>query len=327
MDQQIKSPEDLALKILFCVGGANQELMPFRDQILANYNQITEFLSDYPFDRFTNWNLTLSYSSLSHQDNNYFLANSSPQRLMEHETRINALNRDTLFSIMKQFCQDRYSEAVRSIAVFGGYLYGVTPKPDDLDIAVILKNSYVIENAIVCKYPELANIINYHRKPLNKIGIVVIGDNQLHKTNQNNTVLRTGVILGTTAISLAGEQLAVNSAPISVLLYHAVEMVTWGFKLCFNETAEDSNRALWRIGEALHILNFINRKIRGPIEHQDDHIHFLIERLSDKEKSDKNSSALFYAEALRFKENILLLKKHIRKLALENLEQMCSKID
>ena len=76
MDQQIKSPEDLALKILFCVGGANQELMPFRDQILANYNQITEFLSDYPFDRFTNWNLTLSYSSLSHQDNNYFHANA-----------------------------------------------------------------------------------------------------------------------------------------------------------------------------------------------------------------------------------------------------------
>ncbi len=326
MDQQSQSPEELALKILYSAGSANQKLFPYRKQILAQYSQIQEILLKYSFDRFTNWGLRLAHSALPQNNtkNNYFLARAESQNVLEYEARFHALDGETLFSAIKQFCFTRYNEDVRAIFVFGGYLYGVTPKPDDLDIAVILKNSYIIENAIEFQYPDLANCITYHRKPVNKIGLAIVGDLQINKLTQNNTVLRTGVILGTTASRLAGEQLAIQSPPIAVLLYHAVEMVTWGFKLCFNENAEDSGRALWRIGEALHILNFIRQKIRSPIANQDATILFLNDHLSGKKRSDKNASELFLEEAIRFKENILLLKKYIRNLALQKLEQLLS---
>jgi hypothetical protein len=75
--------------------------------------------------------------------------------------------------------------------------------------------------------------VRYGRRPERKIGLAVISQQQIHPVAENNSVLRCAVIAGTTAIRLWGEPFHTCPVPVSILLYHAVELVTWGFKAFF----------------------------------------------------------------------------------------------
>jgi hypothetical protein len=254
--------EDTAHTILHHVGELASLLRPQLALLSGRERDVREALERFAFNRFTNWGLRVGDDVREEgtwsQKANWFLHGYGPEQRMEFERRFAGLERESMLQVIRGFCRERYGRDVRSVLAFGGYLYGIIPQPDDLDLAVVVEDAHAVENDLTLQYARLAEIIKYPRRPDRKIGLTVIGMNQINGSTQNSTVLRTAVIAGTTAVSLYGPPYQLAPVPVSVMLYHAIEIVTWGFKLCFETSPQAHARALWRLIEATYVLQYIN---------------------------------------------------------------------
>ena len=316
--------EELALMILHHVEHGMSALFPYHSALVDHYQEVHRVLEEYSFDRFTNWGLPAEAPDHRQGDANYFLRTYSPDERAEFERRVAAIDHRALFSAVTGFCRERYGSDVRSLFLFGGYLYGVTVQPDDLDLKVVLKESHIIENGVVFRWNGLNEIIRYPRKPCEKIGLTVIGVDQINATTQNTTVLRTAVIAGTTAVPLVGPPFPVRPVPAAVLLYHAVEMVTWGFKLCFEENEQAHDRALWRIVEAVYILIYLNEVVKGPLPDRFQWVCSLKDHLSGARPMRQTSLVMFQSSVEQFRQDVFALKEAFRGIAIHLLNQIIS---
>lgn len=314
--------EDLALLLLHNVAQSASLLHSYRFELIKHHQAVRAALASYPFDRFTNWGVQSNQLTTPETDQNYFMRGFLPHEQVQVKRRIDAVDSTALQSVVANFCEMRYGSNIHSLFLFGGYVYGVTPKPDDLDLKVILEDSHVIENPVVFKWNGLNEIIHHSRKPTNKLGLTIIGRNQINATTQNNTVLRTAIIIKTNAFSLIGPTLSTAPVPISVLLYHAIEMVTWGFKLCFEADEQAQDRALWRIVEANYILMYINDMIKGPLSDRLQQIHLLKEHISHFTGRRQTSLSIFEDSTIQFRQDIFVLKSMIREMAIRLLDEI-----
>ncbi len=318
--------ESMALMLLHRVANEAQ-VMPPPSPLMEHYQEVRGVLENYPFDRFVNWGLRQTGHEHQQQGANYFLRTYNSVERAEFERRVAAINHPALLSGVTEFCQARYGSRIRSLLVFGGYVYGVTPQPDDLDLVVVLGDSQVVENAVVFKWDGLNDIISHRRKPINKLGLTVVGMQQINGLTQNNTVLRTAVIAGTTAIPLWGSPYQYAPVPVAVLLYHAIEMVTWGFRLCFETNEQAHNRALWRIVEAVHILMYVNAQVHGPLPNRFPWTQRLRNHLSGSSPLQQTSLEIFHSSTELFRQDVLALQDIIRKKAIALMDPLVRAYD
>ena len=321
MAERIPTVEDIAMSILHQVGTGARVLHSHHVPLINHAREIREVLEKHSFNRFTNWGLRTGDEELSRHDANWFLRTYTPKQQVEFERRIAGIDRASLLTAIEGFCQERYRSRVRSLLVFGGYLYGITERPDDLDLIVVLKKSKVVENDVAFNWDGLNSTITYTRKPVsNKIGLSVIGAGQINGTTQNNSVLRTAIIAGTTGVSLFGPPYQIRSVPVAVMLYHAIEMVTWGFKLCFEASEQAHDRALWRLIEAVYILKYINDAIEGPLPSLLPYAHVTSQQLSGMNLKRRKSLDVFLSSFDQFRRDVFTLKVAIRQRAIELLD-------
>jgi hypothetical protein len=316
------APQELALMIIHGLEGKGTSLLPYRSAFLKHGLELRQLLQAYPFNAFTNWGLQPGQQVHSGANSNYFLRVYSPEQRAEWERRLAGIDFEALLRLISGFCQGHYDRSIRSCLLYGGYLYGVTAEPDDLDVMVVLDDSQVIEKNQILKCSDMDRIIQYSRRPKSRIELNLTGIGQINARTRNNSVLRAAIISSTTAVRIVGPPYQVNPVPVAVLLYHAVEMVTWGFKLFFEESTSAHERAIWRLVEAFHILMHINSVVDGPLPDRFPLVHSLVGHLSGKKPMPRPPMDIFEATVNQFRRDVFVLKTVLRGLAIDVLDRV-----
>jgi hypothetical protein len=311
------STATLARAVLSAVPDRNSDLAPFREELAQHNKSVSKYVQQFAFDQYYNWGLQLTDNIPP--EANYFLAAYKPGYITEFQRRLAALDVTGLHKFVTEYCWDRYYSTPTSLSVFGGYLYGMTKQVTDLDLLVILEKGAVIEKNISAECSNLSALVNHRRRPNRRLGLTIISRQQIHSAAENNSVLRSAVIAGTTAIRLWGEPFQTSPIPIAVLLYHAVELMTWGFKAYFEEDATAHRRGVWRVVEAAYILDYITKFVGGVTAGFPPALYSLKPQLEMLSQSGECRLEHFLSSVEALRPRISAFKEVIRTMALQML--------
>jgi hypothetical protein len=306
----------LARSLLSVVPGQESSLVVIQGNLIRYRAETAECVRSFAFDHYYNWGLRIEDTSI---EANYFLEAYSTQQTAEFCRRLEALDIDGLRFFLKEYCRVRYNATPSSLFVFGGYLYGVTEQVTDLDLLVILDAGSVIEKDIAVDCTFMSDFVNYDRRPERKIGLTVISRSQIHAIAENNSVLRSAVIAGTTAIRLWGEPFQTQPVPSAILVYHAAELMTWGFKAFFEDDPRSHRRSLWRTVEAAYIVNYLFRLIEDETASPPRVLSLIKEISGELSRSVEFDLADFLAGVEQLRLLIFILKNKVRSKALRVL--------